>query len=650
MAKKRKATAGSSEPKGPREYDPKDARLGPVTTYEDVADDQEKYWMDQDAIMFNDGPKSKKQRRAQEDEDFLEASDEEVLGYDQESDSDEDDELEELARKAKKFSKKANKEADGSESEKGDEEGEDSGWWGSSKKEYYDADQIQTEADALEEEQEARRLQKKRLAKMADEDFMFNEDEWLAENPEEAEDTEVVTEVLKDIEIPEDMSSEERLRILQSRYPELDYLAGELLELQPLLVILQKEAEGQTRKTVATVKYRVLGCYVATLAMYFATLTSPVRDSNGSAKSLDPAELRDHEVMSTLLECREAWQRVKDLKSSKAAEPVASIPSPPEEETTSVDNITETSPKLSKASSRTNKEKRKAKQAERKAKEVEESLADLSVLVTKSSKPRKPKSEAVTDDNSDFGEEEAMDSRAAAEKAARKKSLRFYTSQIVQKANKRAGAGRDAGGDMDIPYRERLRDHQARLNAAAEKRGQKDSKDGIELSDESDNDDRVQQIREDEDGYYDMIASRASSKKSEKKARADALSEASKADKVVQQEVIGEDGKRKITYAIEKNKGLAPYKLWRLEIKRWTTSNLIISGHLRLKLDADVVTIIAKRKKEVRNPRLKKRLKYEEKKKKLGSIKPVYKRMEGNYQGEQTGIKPGLVKSVKLSR
>ncbi|KAK9783486.1 putative Sas10 C-terminal domain-containing protein [Seiridium cardinale] len=615
MAKKRKAAAGSSEPKGPREYDPKDARLGPVTTYEDVADDQEKYWMDQDAIMFNDGPKSKKQRRAQEDEDFLEASDEEVLGYDQESDSDEDDELEQLARKAKKFSKKANKEADVSESEKGDEEEEDSGWWGSSKKEYYDADQIQTEADALEEEQEARRLQKKRLAKMADEDFMFNEDEWLAEKPEEAEDSEVVTEVLKDIEIPEDMSSEERLRILQSRYPELDYLAEELLELQPLLVILQKEAEGQTRKTVATVKYRVLGCYVATLAMYFATLTSPVRDSNGSAKSLDPAELRDHEVMGTLLECREAWQRVKDLKSSKAAEPAASILTPPEEETTSVDNITETSPKLSKASSRTNKEMRKAKQAERKAKEVEESLADLSVLVTKSSKLRKPKSEAVTDDNSEFGEEEAMDSRAAAEKAARKKSLRFYTSQIVQKANKRAGAGRDAGGDMDIPYRERLRDRQARLNAAAEKRGQKDSKDGIELSDESDNDDQVQQIREDEDGYYDMIASRASSKKSEKKARADALSEASKADKVIQQEVIGEDGKRKITYAIEKNKGLAP-----------------------------------KRKKEVRNPRLKKRLKYEEKKKKLGSIKPVYKRMEGNYQGEQTGIKPGLVKSVKLSR
>ena len=56
----------------------------------------------------------------------------------------------------------------------------------------------------------------------------------------------------------------------------------------------------------------------------------------------------------------------------------------------------------------------------------------------------------------------------------------------MQKANKRAGAGRDAGGDMDIPYRERLKDRQARLNAAAEKRGKKDSKHGASLEDDSD--------------------------------------------------------------------------------------------------------------------------------------------------------------------
>ena len=77
----------------------------------------------------------------------------------------------------------------------------------------------------------------------------------------------------------------------------------------------------------------------------------------------------------------------------------------------------------------------------------------------------------------------------------------------------------------------------------------------------------------------------------------------------------GVDGKRAISYAIEKNKGLAP-----------------------------------KRKKDVRNPRVKKRKKFEEKKKKLGSIRAVYKGGEGRggYAGELTGIKKNLVKSIKL--
>lgn len=45
-------------------------------------------------------------------------------------------------------------------------------------------------------------------------------------------------------------------------------------------------------------------------------------------------------------------------------------------------------------------------------------------------------------------------------------------------------------------------------------------------------------------------------------------------------------------------------------------------------------------------------MKYEEKQKKLRSMKATYKGGEGKggYQGEQTGIKPGLIKSVKLSK
>ncbi|KAK4031613.1 hypothetical protein C8A01DRAFT_41939 [Parachaetomium inaequale] len=56
------------------------------------------------------------------------------------------------------------------------------------------------------------------------------------------------------------------------------------------------------------------------------------------------------------------------------------------------------------------------------------------------------------------------------------------------------------------------------------------------------------------------------------------------------------------------------------------------------------------RKKEVRNPRVKKRMKYEERQKKLRSVKAVYKGGEGpgRYQGELSCKKTGLVKIVKL--
>ena len=228
------------------------------------------------------------------------------------------------------------------------------------------------------------------------------------------------------------------------------------------------------------------------------------------------------------------------------------------------------------------------------------------------------------DDDSDLGEEAPLTAAEAAEKAKRKKSLRFYTSQIAQKANKRGAAGRDAGGDEDVPHRERLRDRQARLNAEAEKRGRKPGGDGenADLDGNSDDEDAAQarHIREtaddDVNGYYDMVASKTQRKKSDKAAYAEAQKQAALlGGEVVQAETVGEDGKRKISYLIAKNKGLTPH-----------------------------------RKKENRNSRVKKRKKYDDKKKKLASMKPVYKGGEGRggYGGELTGIKKGLVKSTKL--
>lgn len=627
MAKKRKASRASG-PSGPKDVDPADARLA-IRTYEDIADDQEQYFLGKDKILLEDEPRSKRPRTDDRMDDFLEASDEEILGGDDdESDDDQDSELEELQKAMKSSQKKQKKKAAGSDEDEEEEEKEgeaDEGWWGDSKKEYYNADAIETEADALEEEAEAKRLQKKKLADMDEADFMFDEDEWAAPAEEEEEQgAQVVTEELKDIEVTDDMDSEERYRLLQARYPEFVPLVDEFERLQSQLEQLRKEAESKPARSLEVVKHWILGCYVAALASYFAILTSPSRDTSHPAVSLSPSEFRDHEVMETLVSCREAWQEVRDMKPAKSTSDEDTDLVVSEEEASVVEQAK--SSKNSKKAGvngdvKTKKKTKAEKEKLAKAKAVEESLADLDGLHSSIKKNKGKKVKSVTpdqnDNRSDFGEEDALDARTAADKAAKKKSLRFYTSQIVQKASRRADAGRDAGGDADIPYRERLRDRQARLNAEAERRGQKDSKHGTALGDdESSGDEAVaKQVRDNEDEYYDMIAHKAKAKKDDKTARKEALAAASKADRVVEVETVGEDGKRKINYQIEKNKGLAP-----------------------------------RRKKDVRNPRVKKRKKFEEKQKKLRSMKAVYKGGEGpgGYQGETTGIKSGLIKSVKL--
>jgi U3 small nucleolar RNA-associated protein 3 len=116
-----------------------------------------------------------------------------------------------------------------------------------------------------------------------------------------------------------------------------------------------------------------------------------------------------------------------------------------------------------------------------------------------------------------------------------------------------------------------------------------------------------------------MVAARSTAKKQAKDDRAAAYALAAKEGaQVVEEEVVGDDGRRMISYQIEKNKGLTPH-----------------------------------RKKSVRNPRVKKKEKYKEKLKKEKTMRPVFDKAKSaagsaNYGGELTGIKKGLVRSRKL--
>jgi U3 small nucleolar RNA-associated protein 3 len=626
MAKKRKGGAArdTEEPKGPN-MDVGESRKR-IRTYEDVAGSDDEFHLNNDKVLLEERPDVKRRRKQQEDEEFLEQSDEEVLGR---SDTEDEDEFESAEDGLDAASQSGDEGAQ--------EEDEDEEAWGTTKEALYGADAIETEEQALEEEAEALRLQKKQLQAMSAADYGFDESEWQAGAEEDkAKEMATVTEILPQLEIAKDMPAAERLKLLKSRYPEFEPLSKELLELREVhshLLEAAKEATATALPYVpnAVTKLRAASAYIGSLTMYFALLTSTASIGGDKVAALSPNQLRDHPVMESLMQCRDLWQRVQTLPEdpspAEIEEAFANEDEESEESAGELETIAKPNRKQRKAIARAQSagdeaaQKRKAERLQR----AEAGLADLDALLGAANTKRKPKSVIrAQDDDSDLGEEAPLTAAEAAEKAKRKKSLRFYTSQIAQKANKRGAAGRDAGGDEDVPHRERLRDRQARLNAEAEKRGRRPGGDGenADLDGHSDDEDAAQarHIREtaddDVNGYYDMVASKTQRKKSDKAAYAEAQKQAALlGGEVVQAETVGEDGKRKISYLIEKNKGLTPH-----------------------------------RKKENRNSRVKKRKKYDDKKKKLASMKPVYKGGEGRggYGGELTGIKKGLVKSTKL--
>ena len=255
-----------------------------------------------------------------------------------------------------------------------------------------------------------------------------------------------------------------------------------------------------------------------------------------------------------------------------------------------------------------------------------------------------------------FGEQTALQSFDAADKKAKKKSLRFHTSKIEGAATRRdKGVKNLMGGDDDIPYKERKKQKEIREAKTNAKKGR-----GLGGDDLSDGDPEVDmdvdftgfdgnfgssrsgkgksrddpgEEHEDVDPgeYYSLVEKSAKEKKEKKKAEYDAAKAAERyvlsnsrppacfayernpRDALTTPETA--DGPRALTRSILKNRGLTPH-----------------------------------RSKSVRNPRVKKRQKFEKAKKKVSSQKAVYKGGIGNtanYGGEKSGISK-VVKAVRL--
>jgi len=596
--------------------------------------------MNRDEVSLEGGPIRKRQQLDQDG--FSEESDEEVLGLEELPSSDEEEDDDDNGEIYDANEADIDNDDDVYDDNKLLDEDPDASGWGRSKRDYYDADDIADEADAKEEEVEARRLQAKQLASLSAADFVFDEDDWK-EKGDSDDDGDLKNRdevVLTSVDVH--ASPEEQKKLLKIIHPEFQLLSDEFLDLEPELKELTKRVKSKSKPSASAtlkMKFTVLSTYMGVLSMYFALLTV-------SRPEGELSNVKDHSIMDSLLKCRQAWLNVaEDEESEDEIEAPKELTNGATGAGPHITNgkVEKQKQSVEKSARVERKRKRESdtsallaekRRAQRNAK-AEASLASLDDLlnttpsttaskkVTLSGKLSAPKS-------SDFGEEGHLDVDDAEAKAKRKKSLRFYTSQIVQKNDKRGRAGRDAGGDMDVPHKEREKERKERLTAEAIRRGQQSAGDdlddndfdeedmatGRDVRDETALDTTASDLHlntltnEDED-YYNKIASLTSTSKTKKKLIHDAEKSG---DRVIETEVIDPTtGKRGIGYTIEKNKGLTPH-----------------------------------RKKDVRNPRVKKRKKYEAAKKKLGSTKAIFKQPTKAYAGETTGIKTRLVKSVKF--
>lgn len=621
----------------------------PIDSYEDVADEVDEFHLQRDKVLLGDSTRSGKRRGRNEDE---ESEVEEVYGLGMDEDDDEDDEgdLEEYATTDDEQDEDlqgGRRVAIISDEEDEDEKDEEDGieGWGTSKSAYYGGNEeaIETEQDALDEEAEARRIQKKQLAAMAAEDFMLDMDDCSSSTP--ATNTTTATKTTKLItttetlttEIPSDLSPEARLSLLKTRNPEFEPLSGEFLELQRIYPVLAAQAE--TGGEVSQVRYKALAAYLGVLAMYFALLT---REEGGSWNGV-----KEHGVMKGLIRCRQLWERVKGLQEDEERGEeqgdveMADGVSENDEEEEEEEETAEIEPQLAKQlakvtitnGARTSTAPRKRAKLDldspttittttptsdstKKTRPIRTTtdLSDLSNLIpsrnlsaTASIKPTKPKTLRPSQNPtaSDFSDPTTLSNADRTEKSARRSSLRFHAAQLLSKSAIRASAAKASTGDTDLPRKDRHPTGLVKRQNHPEQDLDNESLSGLEEGPSKDK-------NEDPDlQHYHALTS--TSRKAQRASTA-ANNEFTSFNPE-EQDDNDPSGKRAIGYTIEKNKGLTPH-----------------------------------RKKDVRNPRVKKRKAYEKAKKKLRTVKSVYdgKGQGGAYGGEKTGIKKGIVRSRKL--
>ncbi|KIY67121.1 hypothetical protein CYLTODRAFT_422822 [Cylindrobasidium torrendii FP15055 ss-10] len=647
MAKKRGSSKGGSA-KQRKPLKRGDASVKKWNTRNDIPmDDEEQFHSARDGVLMG----REDEMDDVDDEDVFSLGGAGDLDEDEEEDDfddtmDVDDDAPPKKSKKKDLKKKGRKNKD-SDSEESDESSEDEDW-GTSRAAYYSSNAAQLESDDEEgqelEEKEAIKLQLKSRQAMSDDDFGLNDPIDLTLSVDD--------DMLVDAPIVQSLPTEDDalIRHFEKTDPESLALARDWTDTTHALSRTQKNIEAMELEGADGVKSGMLHLYYQTLLTYATTLAFYIHLRSTEKHAQHPELLRTHPIMSRLLTLKQSLITMEDLDFGNSdserdseeeddldiddgefdidedddAEHIWGLDKNAPLEDNELNDLLEDAQEETAVPLPTirikplqvqpisepsrPKKKRKANSGESKPAVVFD-LVEPDVVSSSSSAPGKMD---VADDG--YGEATELQHADAMDKKARKKTLRFHTSKIESASARRKGARNEAvGGDDDIPYKERRRQKDIRGEAEAKRRLEKQG--GADL-DDADSEVNMQEWKgtgmdvdtQDDDGYYDLVKKQKQEKK--------------EARKVAHEENTARmdtgpasaEGPRALTTAMLKNRGLTPH-----------------------------------RSKSVRNPRVKKRQKYDQAQKKVSSQKAVYKGGDGGkYDGERSGISK-VVKSVRLS-
>ncbi|KAJ7857693.1 Sas10 C-terminal domain-containing protein [Mycena olivaceomarginata] len=594
----------------PRPVNRGDAKINKWNKTSDIPlDEEDEFHASRDKILL-EGNEYGGDDDGDDDEVFgLDLSDNEEV-EDEEEAEDDDEEVPVAKSKSSKSKSKAKTKAKAKTSSEEEESDEDEAW-GRGRSAYYSSNAAQLDSDDEEgnelEEQEAKRLQAKSRDAMADDDFGLGDAvEVIAiDAPEESAPTEE----------PVSQDPKSLIRHLEKTSPETLALARDwedtaenLVKTRQKIATLEASDPDSVILGMVHLHYQALLSYATALAFYLH-----LRSSAKYARR--PDLLRTHPVLSRLLTLKQSLITLEDLDFAASDSEAG-----PDEDDSDPDLMMDAEQlwKLNRMEGLEEDElddlledadlpEPEVEVRPKKKRKTSTTSAPLPVFdliepefTSSTSAQHRPDSSTDA-----YGEATALQHADAADKSARRKSLRFHTSRIESASARRQGARSNAvGGDDDIPYRD-TRKQQGKVPQKL--RGQ-----GGEDLDESEPQAKIPDAdTEDADGYYELVNRKSKLKKELKKAEYEAAQEAARPDF----DDGGAGGPRSLTRAILSNKGLTPH-----------------------------------RPKSVRNPRVKKREKFRKANMKISSQKAVFKgglAEAGRYDGEKSGISK-VVKSVRL--